>query len=218
MADTIKVTLVKSGIGKNKKIRVESLVMKVKEGDHDAFSELYDIFIDQIYRYVFYRVKSTDAEVRVGNGALHTQRQRQRLFEKRLRSLHNRRGSPRLVRRVFGVGCSRCSVWHSYSLTGSYPSRSPAGPSFAARVGFGKRVQMGACGGKRVLVCQRAALLGDSVADKAKDQLCVRCILVLRKVRESSIERCYSGPARQMSRSSEEGTYWLWYAWSFDEL
>ncbi|MFH1533933.1 MAG: sigma-70 family RNA polymerase sigma factor [Nitrospirota bacterium] len=47
---------------KNKKAKVEALVLLVKEGDHDAFSQLYDLFIDQIYRYVFYRVKSTDAE------------------------------------------------------------------------------------------------------------------------------------------------------------
>jgi RNA polymerase sigma-70 factor, ECF subfamily len=47
---------------KNKKAQAEALVLLVKEGDHDAFSQLYDLFIDQIYRYVFYRVKSTDAE------------------------------------------------------------------------------------------------------------------------------------------------------------
>lgn len=47
---------------KKKKERVEALVVLVKDGSHDAFSELYDIFIDQIYRYVFYRVKSSDAE------------------------------------------------------------------------------------------------------------------------------------------------------------
>lgn len=47
---------------KNKKAKAEALVILVKEGDHDAFSQLYDLFIDQIYRYVFYRVKSSDAE------------------------------------------------------------------------------------------------------------------------------------------------------------
>jgi len=47
---------------KNKKAKAEALVLLVKEGDHDAFSQLYDLFIDQIFRYVFYRVKSTDAE------------------------------------------------------------------------------------------------------------------------------------------------------------
>lgn len=47
---------------KNRKEEIEALVMRVKEGDHDAFSQLYDIFIDQIFRYVYYRVKSGDAE------------------------------------------------------------------------------------------------------------------------------------------------------------
>jgi len=45
-----------------KRERIETLVREVKEGSHDAFSELYDIFIDSIYRYVFYRVKNDDAE------------------------------------------------------------------------------------------------------------------------------------------------------------
>ena len=47
---------------KNRKEEIEVLVVRVKEGDHDAFSQLYDIFIDQIFRYVYYRVKSGDAE------------------------------------------------------------------------------------------------------------------------------------------------------------
>ncbi len=47
---------------KKKKAQVEALVVRVQGGDHDAFSQLYDLFIDQIFRYVFYRVKSTDAE------------------------------------------------------------------------------------------------------------------------------------------------------------
>lgn len=41
---------------------IENLVDLVKEGDHEAFSELYDIFVDPIYRYVYYRVNSSDAE------------------------------------------------------------------------------------------------------------------------------------------------------------
>ncbi len=47
---------------KDRKDEIEALVAKVKEGDHDAFSDLYDIFIDHIYRYVYYRVHSNDAE------------------------------------------------------------------------------------------------------------------------------------------------------------
>jgi len=46
----------------SKRERIEALVREVKDGSHDAFSELYDIFIDSIYRYVFYRVKNEDAE------------------------------------------------------------------------------------------------------------------------------------------------------------
>src|SRR3989338_3734654 len=41
---------------------VEKLVKLVQDGDHQAFSRLYDIFIDPIYRYVYYRVNSADAE------------------------------------------------------------------------------------------------------------------------------------------------------------
>src|SRR3989338_4786186 len=41
---------------------VEKLVELVQDGDHEAFSRIYDIFIDPIYRYVYYRVNSADAE------------------------------------------------------------------------------------------------------------------------------------------------------------
>lgn len=41
---------------------IEKLVVMVQNGDHLAFSKLYDIFIDPIYRYVYYRVNSADAE------------------------------------------------------------------------------------------------------------------------------------------------------------
>lgn len=47
---------------KERREEIEQLVSLVKEGDHDAFSQIYDIFIDQIFRYVYYRVKSDDAE------------------------------------------------------------------------------------------------------------------------------------------------------------
>ncbi|MFH1284309.1 MAG: sigma-70 family RNA polymerase sigma factor [Candidatus Peregrinibacteria bacterium] len=53
--------MVKSDFNERKD-EIESLVGKVQEGDHDAFSVLYDIFINHIYRYVYYRVKSGDAE------------------------------------------------------------------------------------------------------------------------------------------------------------
>lgn len=41
---------------------IELLVEKSKDGDQDAFALLYDIFIDHIYRYVYYRVGSEDVE------------------------------------------------------------------------------------------------------------------------------------------------------------
>jgi RNA polymerase sigma factor (sigma-70 family) len=45
-----------------RKEEIEGLVLIAQKGDHDAFSKLYDIFIDPIYRYIFFRVKSEDAE------------------------------------------------------------------------------------------------------------------------------------------------------------
>lgn len=41
---------------------IETLVLQSQEGSADAFAKLYDIFIDPIYRYVFYRVKGGEAE------------------------------------------------------------------------------------------------------------------------------------------------------------
>lgn len=36
--------------------RIDALVLAAQEGDKEAFSEIYDIFFDQIYRYVYFRV------------------------------------------------------------------------------------------------------------------------------------------------------------------
>jgi len=44
-----------------RKDEIEALVVKAQDGDHDAFAQVYDIFIDPIYRYVFYCVNSADA-------------------------------------------------------------------------------------------------------------------------------------------------------------
>lgn len=41
---------------------IEALVVSSQNGDQAAFASLYDIFIDHIYRYVYYRVGSDDAE------------------------------------------------------------------------------------------------------------------------------------------------------------
>ncbi len=47
---------------KDRKEEIEELVLLCQKGDLDAFAPLYDIFVDAIYRYVFYRVNSADAE------------------------------------------------------------------------------------------------------------------------------------------------------------
>ncbi len=47
---------------KNRKEEIEELVKASQDGSHDAFSKLYDIFIDPIYRYVYFRVNAVDAE------------------------------------------------------------------------------------------------------------------------------------------------------------
>jgi RNA polymerase sigma-70 factor, ECF subfamily len=52
---------------KNKNEEVESLVILAQDGDTDAFSKIYDVFVDQIYKYIFYRVKNEDAEDLVEN-------------------------------------------------------------------------------------------------------------------------------------------------------
>lgn len=47
---------------KSRGLEIEALVAAVQNADHHAFSKLYDIFIDPIYRYVYYRVSPMDAE------------------------------------------------------------------------------------------------------------------------------------------------------------
>lgn len=41
---------------------VNRLVVASQGGDADAFGKLYDIFVDQIYRYIYYRVGAEEAE------------------------------------------------------------------------------------------------------------------------------------------------------------
>lgn len=41
---------------------IEILVRKSQDGSADAFAKLYDIFVDPIYRYIYYRAKSSAAE------------------------------------------------------------------------------------------------------------------------------------------------------------
>lgn len=42
--------------------QIEELVCKSQEGDVDAFAQLYDVFANQIYRYIYYKVKKEDVE------------------------------------------------------------------------------------------------------------------------------------------------------------
>lgn len=44
------------------KRKVAALVKKSQQGDSAAFGEIYDTFVDAIYRYVFYRVKNDEVE------------------------------------------------------------------------------------------------------------------------------------------------------------
>lgn len=46
----------------NRNEEVEKLVFLSQKGDQEAFAGLYDIFINPVYRYVYYRVNSADAE------------------------------------------------------------------------------------------------------------------------------------------------------------
>lgn len=47
---------------KSKEPEIEKLVLQIQDGDQESFAKIYDIFIDPIYRYVYYRVKSNYAE------------------------------------------------------------------------------------------------------------------------------------------------------------
>lgn len=43
-------------------VEIESFVFAAQRGDSESFAKLYDIFINPIYRYVYYRVGRQDAE------------------------------------------------------------------------------------------------------------------------------------------------------------
>lgn len=46
---------------------IEQLVLKAQKGDQGAFSAVYDLFVDPIFRYVYYRVGAGDVEDVVEN-------------------------------------------------------------------------------------------------------------------------------------------------------
>lgn len=45
-----------------KQERIEALVATAQAGSSEAFAKLYDIFVDPIYRYIYYRAGSVEAE------------------------------------------------------------------------------------------------------------------------------------------------------------
>lgn len=45
-----------------KKEEIEKLVALVQDGDHESFAVLYDLFVDPLYRYIYYRVGDEEAE------------------------------------------------------------------------------------------------------------------------------------------------------------
>lgn len=47
---------------KYNKDKIEKLVLQSQKGDSEAFGKIYDVFVDAIYRYVYYRVKNEEVE------------------------------------------------------------------------------------------------------------------------------------------------------------
>ncbi|MBU0981248.1 RNA polymerase sigma factor [Patescibacteria group bacterium] len=46
---------------------IQVLVEKAQDGDKDAFAQIYDVFFDQIFRYVYFRVVPTEVDDIVEN-------------------------------------------------------------------------------------------------------------------------------------------------------
>ncbi len=47
---------------KKDEAQIEELVLASQRGESDAFGKLYDIFVDSIYRYIYFRVGTEEAE------------------------------------------------------------------------------------------------------------------------------------------------------------
>lgn len=47
---------------KDKAEEIENLVLLVQGGDKEAFSDIYNLFIDPIYRYVYYKVSEAEVD------------------------------------------------------------------------------------------------------------------------------------------------------------
>lgn len=47
---------------KNQDSAIEKFVILAQNGEQEAFGKIYDLLVDQIYRYVYYRVQGEDVE------------------------------------------------------------------------------------------------------------------------------------------------------------
>lgn len=47
---------------KNQVSEIEKFVLLAQKGDQEAFGKIYDFLVDQIYRYVYYRVQGEEVE------------------------------------------------------------------------------------------------------------------------------------------------------------
>lgn len=50
-----------------RKGEIEALVRRVQNGDKEAFGTLYDILVDSLYRYIYFRVKKDDVDDVIAN-------------------------------------------------------------------------------------------------------------------------------------------------------
>ncbi len=46
----------------NQGVKIEEFVIPAQQGDQEAFGKIYDLLVDQIYRYVYYRVQGEEVE------------------------------------------------------------------------------------------------------------------------------------------------------------
>lgn len=54
--------------GKIDEAYLDELVLKSQNGDHDAFSKIYDLLVDKVYRYVFFKTHPSEVEDIVAQG------------------------------------------------------------------------------------------------------------------------------------------------------
>ena len=47
---------------KDRRDEIDGLILLIQRGNQEAFSQLYDILIDPVYKYIFYRVNAADVE------------------------------------------------------------------------------------------------------------------------------------------------------------